>query len=193
MEDFLKMGSFALPPPHGGIPEEADGKPDDDDDGATLPSPTDEDIHEALMTGKGLKRSNDGQNPPAKRRSWPLRSSEGSVASDRLLRPPQPAVDSSGSASNSSASRIMPPPPPPSREPGPDGWKKGNAPWRPGVQGGQARYGIAGGQNRDWHRMRARAERQGPDALKQFHKENPHPKELAKAWDYFQQHGGDQK
>ena len=82
--------------------------------------------------------------------------------------------------------KLVPPPPAPDpRQPrprteGPEGWHRGFAPWRPGVQGGKQRYGKSGGQHGDWYRRWRRAQREGPMAEQRFLAEHPHPKELAK-------------
>ncbi len=71
-------------------------------------------------------------------------------------------------------------------QPGPEGWQdKSGAPWRPGRGGGQPRYGISGGRNRDYYRRKARALKNGDAAYLKFIKTNPHPKELQKAWEFY--------
>ena len=54
--------------------------------------------------------------------------------------------------------------------------------WRPReghVDGG--RYGNRGGQNKEWYAAKFRAQRAGPEVLKQWLKDNPKPKSQPKA------------
>jgi hypothetical protein len=96
--------------------------------------------------------------------------------------------------SSSSQSRVppQPPPPPPAAkaalpefdpatplddEPYFSRWTGPEPPWRPGVNGGQQRYGRSGGQHREYYRLMHRARNNGAAALDKFVQEyGPPPK-----------------
>jgi len=71
-------------------------------------------------------------------------------------KPTPPAASSSSSA------------PPPAPEPSPTGNLRCTERWRPGVNGGKARYGSSGGAHRAYYAGLYRAKGQGKEAMRQY-------------------------